>query len=88
MRKIRTESYRTPALLLERCMALNRLYEVARDLGLRNRQVAEELESLGYPVRSFASPVNDDELRKLYLKHGREWPGDTADNASDSSADS
>lgn len=40
-------------------MTLKRLYEVARELGLRNRQVAEELESMGYPVRSFASVVND-----------------------------
>jgi hypothetical protein len=59
-------------------MMLKRLYEVARELGLRNRQVAEELESMGYPARSFASVVNDNELRELYIKNDREWPGDVA----------
>lgn len=64
-------------------MALKRLYEVARELGIGNRQVAEELVSMGYPVRSFASPVNDDELRELYARHGREDAGTAAGDISD-----
>jgi hypothetical protein len=68
-------------------MALKRIYEIARELGLRNRQVAEELANMGYPVRSFASPVSDDELRELYVKHGREWPGDVVGDDCGSSSD-
>lgn len=56
-------------------MTVKRLYEVARELGLRDRQVAEDLASLGHPARSFASPVSQDELRELYRKYGREQPG-------------
>jgi hypothetical protein len=67
---------------------MKRLYEVARDLGLRNREVAEELAAMGHQVRSFASPVNVDELRELYLKLGREWRDDAADNSRDPSAGS
>ena len=44
---------------------MKRLYGVARELDLRNREVAEELANLGYPVRSFASPVTDEELPEL-----------------------
>jgi hypothetical protein len=58
-------------------MAPKRLYEVARELALQNRQLAAELESMGYRVRSFASFVTDEELRALYLKHGCGEPGES-----------
>ena len=57
-------------------MPLKRLYEVARELGLQNRQLAAELESMGYAARSFASLVTEEELRELYLKHGQGKPNE------------
>jgi len=62
---------------------VKRLYEVARELGLRNREVEEDLEEMGYPVRSFASPVSDTELSALYAKYGKEPSGSQPEEGAD-----
>ncbi|MBS2531881.1 translation initiation factor IF-2 N-terminal domain-containing protein [Catenulispora sp. NF23] len=66
---------------------VKRLYEVARELGLQNRQVEEDLEAMGCPVRSFASPVNETELSELYAKYGRVPSDSQPDDASNASSD-
>jgi hypothetical protein len=53
-----------------------RIYELARELGVRARRVEEELEAMGRPVRSFASRVSQGELRELLARLG---PGAAAE---------
>jgi hypothetical protein len=44
---------------------MQRVYEIAREFHLTNKQVIDELQRGGYPVRSYATPVTDEELAKL-----------------------
>ena len=50
---------------------MQRVYEIARELHLTNRQVIEELQRMGCAVRSYATPVDDEELEKLRAALGR-----------------
>jgi hypothetical protein len=50
---------------------MQRVYEIARELHLTNRQVIEELQRMGCAVRSYATPVTDEELERLRVALGR-----------------
>jgi len=44
---------------------MQRVYEVAREFHLTNKQVIDELHRMGYPVHSYATPVTDEGLEML-----------------------
>ena len=56
-------------------MAKIRIYELARELNMTNKQLLEKLEELGIPVKSHMSSVEEPEIDSIKAKiHGKKQP--------------
>ena len=60
-----------------------RVYELAKQLGMENRELIPELKRLGIPVASHSSALDDDSVRIVMEKIGSKAQSETLSGSRD-----